>query len=302
MTINKILILGASGMLGHTLFSSFSSRKDMDVYATARSTDGLSRWFGQDLLPRIIPGIDAGQFRSVETALNRLKPDVVINCIGIIKQLPESRDPLVAIEINALFPHKVAQICKKIGARMIHISTDCVFSGKKGNYCETDFADADDLYGRTKYLGEVSYPHCITLRTSVIGHELKGKVSLIDWFLAQEGTVRGFTGALYTGFPTVEMARIIADYVIPLPKLNGLYHVSADPISKHDLLGLVAAQYGKKITIERHDDFHCDRSLNSSRFRTAVGYTPPAWPELVAALHNSHLAFTKRKEHEYETV
>jgi dTDP-4-dehydrorhamnose reductase len=255
--------------------------------------NGLSRWLSQHLLSRIQPGVDAGQFGTVEDALKRMKPDVVINCIGIIKQLPESHDPLVAIAMNALFPHKLAQACKTIGARLIHISTDCVFNGKKGNYSESDFADADDLYGRTKYLGEVAYPQCITLRTSIIGHELKGKYSLIDWFLAQEGTVRGYTRAIYTGFPTVEMARIIAEYVIPRQDLNGLYHVSSEHISKYDLLCLVATQYEKKITIERYEDFHCDRSLDSSRFRTAVSYTPPAWPELVAAMHNSHRAFIK---------
>lgn len=281
----KVLILGATGMLGHTLFSRLSDRHDMDIYATVRSLDGLSQWFSPVLLSKIRSGVDADNFDSIQDVLTDLKPEVVINCIGIIKQLPEAQDPVVAITINALLPHRLARACKVVGARMIHISTDCVFSGTKGNYTESDFADADDLYGRTKYLGEVDYPHCVTLRTSIIGHELKGKHGLIGWFLSQEGKVRGFTRAIYTGFPTVEMAKIIADHVIPDKNLHGLFHVSSSRISKYDLLCLVAERYGKKISIDRYDGFQCDRSLNSARFRTRTDYDPPPWPELVDKMY-----------------
>ena len=177
-------------------------------------------------------------------------------------------------------------ICRSAGARMIHISTDCVFDGKKGNYTENDSSTADDLYGRSKFLGEVAYPpHCLTLRTSIIGHELKGKLGLVEWFLAQEGKVRGFTHAIYSGFPTIEFARIITDYILPRPELTGVYHVSSDPVSKYDLLNLVAKKYGKKIEIEPYDDFRQDRSLDSSLFRRLTGYMPPSWPELVDQMH-----------------
>ncbi len=282
---NKILIFGATGMLGHTLFSWLSDRRAREVYATVRNLDGLSKWFSPDLLSRLKPGVDADNFESIRNVLRDLNPNVIINCIGIIKQLPEAQDPVATIALNALFPHKLARACKEVGARMIHISTDCVFSGKKGNYTENDFTDAEDLYGRTKYLGEVDYPHCITLRTSIIGHELKGKLGLVDWFLSQKGKVCGFTRAIYTGFPTVEMARIIADYVMTNEKLHGLYHVSSDPITKYDLLRLVAERYGKKIEIDRYDDFQCDRSLDSTRFRGITGYNPPSWPELVDKMY-----------------
>jgi dTDP-4-dehydrorhamnose reductase len=160
-----------------------------------------------------------------------------------------------------------------------------VFSGKQGNYTEDDPPDATDLYGQTKFLGEVKGPNCVTLRTSIIGHELSGRYGLIDWFLAQKDKVRGYTQAIYTGFPTIEMARIISDYVIPNGELSGLYHVSSAPISKHDLLSLVAKRYNKKITIEPYDDFICDRSLDSGRFRNATGYAPPPWEKLVEAMH-----------------
>ncbi len=281
MKNKRLVILGATGMLGHTLFERFSGSGGFDVHATARSGDGLSVFFPPRLVERIKTGVDADDFDSVIRAVEELRPDVVINCIGIIKQSQLAKDPLTSIAVNSLFPHRLAHLCGAAGARLIHISTDCVFDGSKGNYKEDDLSDAEDLYGRTKFLGEVAYPHCVTMRTSIIGHELKGKYGLIDWFLSQEGKVRGFTKAIYSGFPTVEMARIIGEYVIPNEGISGLYHVSSDPISKYDLLKLVAKRYEKKIEIERYDDFHCDRSLDSSRFRGATGYKPPSWPELI---------------------
>lgn len=280
----KVLILGAAGMLGHTLLGNLVRRPGFAVQATSRSNIGLDRWFSAELLERIHPYVDADNFDSVLRVLGDVKPDVVINCIGVIKQLSSAKDPLVTIPINSLFPHRLALVCKTAGSRLIHISTDCVFSGTKGMYTEDDPSDASDLYGRSKYLGEVGYPHCLTLRTSIIGHELSTSYSLVDWFLSQEGPVKGFTKAIYTGFPTVELARIIAEYVIPNESLNGLYQVSSEPISKYDLLKLVAEQYGKRIEIEPFNDFYCDRSLDSTRFRLATGYSPPSWKEMVEAM------------------
>jgi dTDP-4-dehydrorhamnose reductase len=213
------------------------------------------------------------------------KPDIVINCIGLVKQLAEADDPLAAIPINAMLPHRLARVCAVSGARLIHMSTDCVFAGTKGMYTETDFADAADLYGRSKLMGEVDYPNAITLRTSIIGHELTGARSLVGWFLAQEGPVKGFKRAVFSGLPTVEMAKLIRDYVIPHPELHGLYHVSAEPINKFDLLTLVAKTYGKSIEIVPEDQFVIDRSLDSSRFRQATGYAPKPWPELIRLMN-----------------
>ena len=271
MTKKKILILGVAGMLGHALFTEFSQRDNFAVTATARSAEGLSQWFGPELLSNIRGGVDAHNADSIPRVLDDVKPDVVINCIGIIKQLPEARDPVTSISINSLFPHRLAAACKTVGARLIHFSTDCVFSGRKGMYTEDDEPDAMDLYGRTKLLGEVIYPYCITLRTSIIGHELQGKFGLIEWFLAQEGKVRGYTHAIYSGFPTVEIANIINKYVIPNTALSGLYHVSSAAISKNDLLTLVAEKYKKEITIEPYGEYYQNRALDSGRFRAATG-------------------------------
>lgn len=284
-----VLILGATGMLGHTLVRDFVRRDNFAVYATARSRAGVARCFVPELLERIYTPVDADNFDSVCEVLAEVLPDVVINCIGVIKQLPAAQDPIACITINALFPHRLAKACEAIGARLIHISSDCVFSGNKGGYVESDFPDGNDLYGRTKLLGEVDCPHAVTLRTSIIGHELSSNVSLIDWFLAQKGKVQGFTKAIYSGFPTVEMSRLIAEIVIPRPELCGVYHVSSEPISKYDLLCLIRGQYGKEIEIERFDDFQCDRSLDSSRFRVVTGYVPPTWPQLVARMHEEGL-------------
>lgn len=281
-----VLILGATGMLGHTLLEQLSKKENLKVLATARS-HGCLEGIADTLGEKIIANVDADNPDSILKALAEVKPAVVINCIGIIKQLATAKDPLTAITINSLFPHRLALACKVAGSRLIHVSTDCVFSGEKGNYTEEDFSDADDLYGRTKFLGEVDYPHCVTLRTSIIGHELQGCYSLIDWFLAQEGRVNGYTGAIYSGFPTVEMARIIADYVIPNPSLSGLYHVSSEPISKYELLRLVAENYGKQIEIAPFDDFSCDRSLDSRRFRSVTGYSPPSWREMVVSMNRA---------------
>ena len=287
----RILILGGTGMLGHTLLRYFSSCPGYDVRATARSLGGLEKHFPQDLLGRFYEdSVNANHFDSIIRALASVQPHVVINCIGIIKQLPVSNDPLTAITINAQLPHRISLISRTAGARMIHISTDCVFDGKKGQYRETDPSNAEDLYGRTKFLGEVDYPHCVTLRTSIIGHELKGGHGLVEWFLAQTGKVQGFRKTIYSGFPTIELARIIHDFVIPQPQLAGVYHVSSEPISKYDLLNSVAKHYSKTIEIEPFDDLVQDRSLDSTRFRQATGYHPPSWEELIEKMHGDFLA------------
>ena len=289
--MKRILILGGTGMLGHVLLRHLSTYSEYEVYGTTRNLSGLSRSFPTEMIARFRPDtVDADNFDSVIRALASIQPNIVINCVGLIKQLPIASDPLSAITVNAQLPHRISLISRTAGARMIHISTDCVFNGVKGNYSENDPSSAEDLYGQTKYLGEVSYPHCVTLRTSIIGHELKGGYGLIEWFLAQEGTARGFTKALYTGFPTIELARVISNYILPNEKLTGLYHVSSDPISKYELLKMVAERYDKRITIEPYDDFVLDRSLDSSRFRSLTGYVPPTWAELVDIMYRDYNA------------
>lgn len=295
MEIKKVLILGATGMLGHTLFTHFSKCSNFNVYATVRNLAGLSEVFSPKLLEKVRGNVDADNFDTIIRLIADIKPDIIINCIGIIKQVPAVNDHLTAININAQLPHRLALVCSAAGVRMIHISTDCIFDGVKGNYSENETPNPTDLYGITKLLGEVNDPHCLILRTSIIGHELRGKYGLIEWFLAQKGKVKGFTNVVYSGFPTVELARIISEYVITNPELNGLYQVSSDPISKYDLLSLVAAKYNKQIEIEPYHDFHLDRSLNSTLFRSITGYTPPPWPELIDKMYQDFITAGNNK-------
>ena len=277
-------------MLGNSLLRYLSGSPEYDVYATARSLAGLQKYFPGDLLARFRPdNVDANNFDSIIRTIASIQPDIVINCIGIIKQLDIANDPLTAITFNSMLPHRLSLISHTAGARLIHISTDCVFNGEKGMYTEKDQSTAEDLYGRTKFLGELNDPHCVTLRTSIIGHELRGGYGLVEWFLAQTEKVRGFRKAIYSGFPTIELAKIVCDYVLPNPELKGVYHVSSEAISKHDLLILVAERYGKDIDIEPYDDFVQDRSLDSTIFRETTGYQPPLWDELVERMHSDFL-------------
>lgn len=280
----RIMVLGVTGMLGNAMYRFLSANSDLVVYGTSRS-ESSRRYLSDILSGKLLVNVDVGNHDSLVKAFATVRPDVVVNCVGLVKQLAEANDPLHAVPINTLLPHRLAALCLATGARLVHVSTDCVFSGSKGNYLETDFPDAYDLYGRSKLLGEVDYPHAITLRTSIIGHELSGNKSLIGWFLAQQGTVKGFTKAIFSGLPTVELSRVVYDFVLPRPDLHGLYHVAAKPINKFDLLKLVAKIYDKDIEIIPSDEMVIDRSLNADCFQEASGYVAPDWPVLVQSMY-----------------
>lgn len=281
----KVLVLGVSGMLGNTVLRYFADDSRYQVFGSARSS-AVRRAFPPSLAERIVLGTDVDNPDSLALLFAKVQPDVVINCIGLVKQLAEANDPLQAIPINSLLPHRLARLCAIAGARLVHVSTDCVFDGARGGYTEADQSDATDLYGRSKYLGEVSYEHTITLRTSIIGHELNSANGLVGWFLGQQGSIKGYTKAIFSGLPTVELAHVIRDVVLPHPQLHGLYHVAAQPINKFDLLTLVKQTYQKEIEIVADDKLRIDRSLNADRFREATGYSAPAWPELIQKMAN----------------
>lgn len=280
----NVLVLGASGMIGSAIFRVLSEKEDWDVFGSVRSGE-VKRFFTPKIAERIVTGVDVGNHDTLVKVFALLRPDVVINCVGLTKHQPGAEEHLVAIPINALMPHRLAGLCDLVGARLIHISTDCVFSGKKGSYTEDDPADATDVYGKSKFLGEVNYPHAITLRTSTIGHELQSVHGLLEWFLSQKVQCKGFARAIFSGLPSIVFARLIRDVVIPRPDLHGLYHVAGHPIAKYDLLKLIAEAYGKQIEIVRDDLFTIDRSLNADRFQAATGYVAPDWPELIKSMH-----------------
>jgi len=279
----RVLVLGANGMLGHKLYQVL--RRSHDVWGTVRGDAHALDAYGFYDIARIIGGVDVEYLDSVIHALKRAKPDVVINAIGVVKQVVDGNDPDRAQAINATFPHKLAQLTQERGSRLIAISTDCVFSGRKGNYSETDVPDAEDVYGVSKRLGEPSGPNVLTIRTSIIGRELSTQHGLIEWFLANRGgRVKGYKDMIFSGLSTAALASVIDDVITEHPDLNGLYHISSRPISKYDLLVLLDRAFATGTTIEPSNEFDIDRSLDSSRFRAATGWQPHAWEEIIAEM------------------
>lgn len=277
----KIIILGSNGMIGSTMFKVLRESSDLTVWGTLRSAHDL-RFFPQADARQLIEGIDVSNLDSVLKVFSTIRPDVVVNCMGLTKHRPEADDPLQNLELNAILPHRLARMCEVAGARLVHVSTDCVFLGSKGSYVESDVPDAQDFYGKSKSLGEVvSAPHAITLRTSTIGHELHTRYGLLEWFLSQEGQCKGFSRAIFSGLPTVVFAQVVRDIVLPRPNLHGLYHVSAKAINKLDMLQLIARVYKKEIDIVPDDSLVIDRSLDGARFLAATGYLAPDWEEMI---------------------
>lgn len=287
----KILILGGTGMLGHKLYQRLDSVSE--TWTTVRTSPTSLERYGIFNPARVCVGVEATDFNTIRKAVDAIKPDVVVNCIGVIKQHPLAKDPIASLTINSLLPHRLAKLGSGAGFRFIHVSTDCVFTGAKGSYLETDSSDADDLYGRTKFLGEVSENNALTLRTSIIGRELSTGTGLVEWFLThREGTVKGFTGAIFTGFTTLELSDVIANVIENYSDLKGLYQVSSDRINKNELLGLVKDAYGREaVRICPDDELRIDRSLDSSRFRETVGYQPPSWPDMIARMASDPLPY-----------
>ena len=288
----KILVIGATGMLGYSLFSNLSENKSFDVYGTVRTIKGKEHFYKKSE-EKLFLNVDIENIDSIAKVIEDLKPDYVLNCIGLIKQYDSAKIPVAAIKVNSLLPHLLASICSDNYAKLIHFSTDCVFSGVKGNYAESDTPDATDIYGRSKLLGEVDYKPHLTLRTSIIGHELNSNVSLIDWFLSQGKETKGFSKAIFSGLPTCYVAKVLVENIFTNPNLTGLYQLSVDPLDKYTLLRKVAKVYSKEITIDESDELEIDRSLDSSQLQTASNYSPLNWDELINLMHSDYLKYYK---------
>jgi dTDP-4-dehydrorhamnose reductase len=276
----RVLVLGGSGMLGHKLWQVLDAHTE--AFATLRDDTPAGPVAAVLDAGKTIGGVCADDVASVERALQASDASVVVNCIGVVKQDERAGDPLAAIRVNSLFPHELAAVCAGRGARLIHVSTDCVFSGRRGGYNEEDVPDPPDLYGRSKLLGEVAAHRCLTLRTSMIGRELGGAQGLLEWFLSQQGTtVGGFRRAVFTGLTTLALSELVAELIEGYPDLDGLWHVSAAPIDKLALLELTREAFGVDIEIEPRDEPVIDRSLDSSRFRARTGWAPRSWPDML---------------------
>jgi dTDP-4-dehydrorhamnose reductase len=286
--MTRVLVLGGEGMLGHKMFQVLGTRFP-ETYATMRGRPDDEPYCRVTLLQgeAVIPEVDATNPARLKRVLADLRPSVLVNCIGIVKQRPEAHDPIPSIALNSLLPHQLAAMAAGIGARLIHFSTDCVFSGRRGGYREDDPADAEDLYGRTKYLGEAPAPPALTLRTSIIGRELASFASLLEWFLAQRGkTIKGFRRVLYSGVTTNQMARLVGDLTEDQPVLTGLYQVSGPWISKHDLLCLARDAFRLDVEIVPDDTEVNDRTLYGDRFTAATGWRSPSWEEMLEEVAN----------------
>lgn len=282
--------MGGDGMLGHQAARCLADNHH--VTATVRrppTTDVSTALAGC----KIVAGVDVRHPELWLNVLRDVRPDVVVNCIGIVKQRPSAADPIENIEVNSLFPHQIARACASMNARLVHVSTDCVFSGARGNYSETDGADPVDLYGRTKLLGEPNCEQCLTIRTSMVGLELDSRLGLVEWFLSQDRDVPGYRRAIWSGFTTAELARLIARLIHRHPDLHGNWHVSSAPISKYELLSTLARQLQRRAAVIPDDSIVVDRSLNSERFRAATGYEPPSHQAMLTELA---AAVRQRKE------
>lgn len=284
----KILIIGASGMIGSALIKKFSAiGLGTLVFGTVRSPESLQRLesiFQTSARLILFEETSLTNSNDISMLLISIKPDVVVNCMGIIKQNYSERRNAEFIKLNALFPHLLYDECFQLGIRLIQISTDCVFNGSKGNYSEGDLGDANDVYGLTKYLGEINGPNALTIRTSCIGPEISSHSGLLEWFLAQKTEVQGFVNAMYSGLTTDELANVLSNFIFPNPDLQGLFHVSSNPISKYDLLDKIANRFNKVITIRRSEEFVIDRTLCSAKFFNATGYQAPPWDEMLDKL------------------
>ena len=288
----KVLILGATGMLGHKLYQVL--RPSADVVGTIRSGYKIiSRY--NFLEPTIlIPRFDALQPDAPRQVIESIQPDVVVNCIGVINKLVEKTSMETVRRLNTELPHALYRICKPRGVRLIHISTDCVFTGKKGRYTEDDIPDAEDIYGSTKALGELKEEGALTLRTSIIGRELHSSNGLLEWFISQkDGEAEGWTNAVFSGFPTLHLSKIIVDVINRHPELSGLYNVASEPISKFHLLSLINQAFGLNIVIKEAPEPREDKSLDASKFNKATGFNPLPWPQMIKEMAEDAVPYSK---------
>ena len=293
----RILILGGTGMLGHKLWQRLGARFP-DTCTTIRGTRPDCRRFRIFDDPRVIENVDAANQDKLSAALDQALPNVIVNCVAVTKRRESPAGPAPSILLNAFLPHRLAEWTAANGARLITVSTDCVFDGKKGGYTEQDAPNAEDIYGRTKALGEVAYGDALTIRTSFIGRELDHGTELLEWFLGRAGrTVKGFRGALYTGISTLYFADLIGDIIEKCPRLRGLYQVTSEVISKYDLLCLARDAFGMDVKIEPDDTVAIKRNLNGEKFRRATGISTPSWSKMMNDLAADPTPYSDWRRH-----
>ena len=286
--MTKLIVLGATGLLGSTLLKYFSKQSNIKCYGIIRKNSDIDKI--KNIKNVKLYKIDYKNQNNIIKVFNKIKPNLIINCIGVVKQLTHKNQLSEIIRINSFLPHYLTELANvKSKTRFIQFSTDCVFSGTKGKYKETDFPGAQDIYGRSKLLGELTYPNTLTLRTSIIGHELQTKYSLLSWFLDQKKPIKGYKNAIFSGLTALEIAKFLDKFIIPNKKLNGMYHLSGNTISKYELLNLVKSVYKKDIKIIIDKKVKINRSLNSNLIQKHTGYKPRNWTKLIQEMFEFYM-------------
>jgi len=284
--MKRVLVLGVNGLIGHTMYRKLK-QEGFEVFGTMRRAKIEFMQYDFLQADTIIDGLDVQEISNVSEVILQIQPSVVVNCIGITRRKDEISNSIQAIKINALLPHQIAKICQDMSIRMIHLSTDCVFSGDSGLYTEDSIPDASDMYGRTKAMGEVlDNPNCLTLRSSFLGTEISDRTELLEWLLSQKGrTIKGYTKAIYSGVSTVYLSSVITEILRYYPQLSGLYQIAPDtPISKYDLLCIAKNAFNIDVEIVGNDSFVSDKSLSGARLKKVMNYRVPSWHDMLQEL------------------
>lgn len=278
----KVLVLGASGLLGNAVFRVLNQSQNLDVNGTIRD-DSVRQYFTSKLARKLTCVQDLSNTKELNELLIKLCPDVVINCVSVGRPAP--KNPAKMFSILSTFPQRLAYLCRNKRTYLIQVSSDGVFLGDRGSYSELDLPDANDIYGTAKFLGEVSNQNAITLRTSIIGPELYGKAATLEWLLSQSGQCSGYVNSFFSGLTTIEFARLLRDIVIPQKNIHGIFHVASQSISKFDLLELIAYRYELDIELIRDATVVVDRTLDGSKFAKLTGYVAPTWSDMIKSMH-----------------
>ena len=290
----KILILGLSGMLGHKLFSYLQKQNTYELYATTTTNFEIEHPNFKIVNKKNIFFSKTQNIDFFKKKITDIKPDLVINCIAILKESFFYLNPLKFIEINTVLPLQISELSKIFGFRFIHFSTDILYADTNKLSCENDKITLEGPYAASKFLGEVKNNNSLTIRTSIIGHQLNNKNSLVEWFLSYRGeTVNGYSNVIYSGLPTTEISKIIHEKIIPNVNLKGIINISSNPISKFELLKKIKKYYNKKVKINIDNSAISNRSLDSNLFSNKTGYLAPDWDVLVKEMFNDFI--TKKK-------
>ena len=284
----KIIVLGASGLIGSYMFRELS--KTFETFGTIRKSKIKYKDIALFKSNKIIDNIDILNLDNLNKLLESLKPNIIVNCIGVTKR-KISDNLLDVIKINSIFPHELVKWGLINSARIIHFSTDCVFNGLTGNYNEKSNTNAFDIYGKTKALGEIQYDNCLTIRSSFIGRELFDKTELLEWVISNNGKkIKGFKKTMYSGVSALFLSKFIKNIINDHIKLNGLFQLSTDiPISKYDLICLIRDCFDLNIEIiPENNKYHCP-TLDNSKLKNKMNFEIPSWKEMLVELKNNKI-------------